>query len=298
MQCNGTVISGPNATDQPVVVGQQIVLTTPALPAGITATSTTWTVGGPNIGGYNPGDGNDSVLQTTLNQPSLTTYWINTGSAIPVTYQYCVNIPGVGNQCSLPSTATFDVSGPTVSMGTETSAVSVGLTPIELGFFVPPNTSGIVFNAIATQPDIPGLLIFVQLIDEYTGQYTSSNNCPAFNYGIGVDSQFPYDQSPVGATTYSTNDSPGIPLYSNDSAATANFEARMFLMWQPNTSSSIPVPMGYVTWNWSGEADQISNAWSVNSGSVVASSNPSFVSTTQFPTWDSAVIITAPPSCH
>jgi hypothetical protein len=73
-------------------------------------------------------------------------------------------------------------------------------------------------------------------------------------------------------------------------------------MWQADTPSSIPVPIGYVPWAWSAEADNNSGVWSVNTGSVNVSSNPQIIPntgdpTTDFPTWSSAVVISAIP-CH
>lgn len=44
------------------------------------------------------------------------------------------------------------------------------------------------------------------------------------------------------------DDSPGMPLFSNDTEASESFSATMYLMWQPNLSNSIPVPLGSVTW--------------------------------------------------
>lgn len=262
--------------------------------------------GGTNIGGYPATTASATVTPTTLTDPSLTTYWVEAGTNIPVSFQYCVSIQGAStaNQCSLPANASFNVTGPAVSLDTTTSDVSVGLTPLSFGFFVPPDTSGIIFSATATQPDVPGSLIFVQLVDGYTGQYFGGNNCAPFDYGTGLDVMNPssgiiyYDQSPVGATDYSTNDSPSIPLFSDDSEATADFVARMYLLWQPDIPSSIPVPIGFVPWSWEGEAEQSSNIWSVIPKSVVASSNPTLVPTTYLPTWSSFVTIPLTPPCH
>ena len=60
----------------------------------------------------------DNWTPTTLNQPSLTTYWLYPNSSVPVTYQYCVNIQGANPvlQCSLPANATFNVTGPTAQI--------------------------------------------------------------------------------------------------------------------------------------------------------------------------------------
>ncbi len=122
LNCTQDVISttdGSNPPVQSVVVGQPITLTTnPNLPATVKPYKTTWTVGGTSIGGFPiaPDFSSATVTKTVLNKASLNSYWVYPLDGIPVSYTYCVNIPGVGNQCSEKASAIFNVSGPTATI--------------------------------------------------------------------------------------------------------------------------------------------------------------------------------------
>jgi hypothetical protein len=50
------------------------------------------------------------------------------------------------------------------------------------------------------------------------------------------------------------NDTPGLYLPAAATLVTRNFTANTFLMWQSSTTNSIPVPLGYRTWNFYGSA--------------------------------------------
>jgi hypothetical protein len=321
---NGNLISGINATTQNVVVGQQIALTTitPATTAydGPTLTPT-WTVGGTNIGGYPASTSGASVTPTTLNQTSLTTYWPYAGTNIPVTYYYCANIQGANPvlQCSLPATANFDVIGPTggsISFTPFAPAVTIanlttctdpsgtypggpymiyatGVTGQACPGQSNKTVDGISFNfPTGYTNDSNGIYSLVQLInsDTITGEAVSS-------YGTGLDTEYPYGWPPSG-------DSPKVYLQSTATSVTRTFSANMFLMWQSTTANSIPVPLGYQTWGFSGTATCSSNCgtasnWTATTNGTpgpVGSFTPSSASQTQvvnttlvdgYPTWTS-----------
>jgi hypothetical protein len=119
MNCTQPVISTDDGTDPPlqnVVVGQQVALTTPDLPSGMTATKMTWTADGTRIAGYAPTTASASVQElkdNDLKKANVTFYWVYPENPIEVAYEYCVDIPGVGNQCSEEAKAEFEVDGPT-----------------------------------------------------------------------------------------------------------------------------------------------------------------------------------------
>jgi hypothetical protein len=278
IQWNGNTISTTDGTTPPTqnaVVGQQIVLTTPALPAGIITTNTTWTVNGTNIGGYTPGDGANSVTQTMLNNTNVTTYWANSGSAIPVTYQYSANIEGADpvNQSSLPANATFNVTGPT----------EVTVTPSGQTFFISGNPQamvwGIQFDATATSPNSnAGVYTWVQLVQSLneTG-YLNDGTQITCTGGPGLDTVYPY------VTGLYAEDGPTSPLDStlqNAENDVANYQ--MYLMWNPQTSGSIPVPLGSIGWSTSGNVvwNSSSNTWTKVSGGTTfgtfTTSSPSY----------------------
>ena len=112
--------------------------------------------------------------------------------------------------------------------------------------------------------------------------------------GLGLDKSYPYGEGT------SEEDGPSVPLNPdwNEIEVTDTTQFQMYLMWQPNTPSSIPAPIGVVSWNWSGGAVQIFGIWSVMPNSVVASSNPNLVLTADLPTWGSHVEIPNTPPCH
>jgi hypothetical protein len=203
MQCNGQTVSGANATAQPAVVGQTIALAaTPTLadveilPVSLDFSSTTWTVGGTNIGSrvLGPEDslGNPTsatASSTVLTNTVLNTYWLYPKSGVPVSYMYCVSIPGVGNQCS-PTTANskFNVAGPTAKITTSLNSASTPpatgawwVSPsatcgtsqylafgiLESGCVLSPEEYGIVFEAtdVENVPTGGGTFSWLQLID-------------------------------------------------------------------------------------------------------------------------------------
>jgi len=168
-----------------------------------------------------------------------------------------------------------------------------------MGMFLPPSTPGIVFNASLQQPQAAqGTIVFVQNLNQYNYQYTTTGGCQLQSYGPGIDGGYPIDQSPVGATTYSTNDSPGIPLYTNATEGTASFSATMFLMWQPSLTSYpvIPVPLGSINWQWSGDALQNGGTWAFKQppGSPIVSL---FTPSTAYPPNGNIVTISTTPPC-
>lgn len=309
-------ITGPNAQlpNPSAVVGQQILLTTTptadtlaTLPIPLAFSNnpsqTSWQVAGTAVGGYpsvpttplTSGSGSLTPLSSTCsNSPTCTLYWVSTGNPLTVRYTYTLT----NGQTSQPVSATFNVQGPSaISLTTPTiSPVSIGFQNPQMGMFVPPSTSGIVFNASLTQPQATqGTIIFVQYLNQFNYQYTTSPSCAPITLAPGVDFAYPYDESQVGATTYSTNDSPDIPLYTNATEATASFNATMYLMWQPNLTSYpvIPVPLGYITWYWSGDAVQSGGTWSFKETPESPVASTFTASSSYPPNW---IITSVPPN--
>lgn len=314
------IIAGTDTTlsDPSAVVGQQIYLTTTptaqnlaVLPIPLAFSNNPsqnpWQITGTAIGGYPTAPSmsitSGSVSLTPLsstcsNSSTCTLYWVSAGTSLTASYHYTL----ANGQNSATVTGTFNVEGPSaISLTTPTiSPVSIGLSPLYMGMFVPPDTPGIVFNATLQQPEsVQGTIVFVQNLNEYNYQYTTSGGCPLQSYGPGIDTGYPYDESPVGATTYSTNDSPRVPLYTNATEVTASFNATMFLMWQPSLPSTpvIPVPLGSITWQWSGDAEQNGGTWSFAQppGSPTAST---FTPSTSYPPNGNIVTISSTPPCN
>jgi hypothetical protein len=65
-----------------------------------------------------------------------------------------------------------------------------------------------------------------------------------------------------------------------------SFSAKMYAMWDPNLPNSIPVPLGYVQWNFTGDAtiaNASTNQWVLKSSS--AGSNNTFTQSSSYPQW-------------
>jgi len=248
------------------------------LPLSVTVPSPpTWTIGGANgtnVGGYNPSTASASVAETTLTGPTLTTYWVYPGT-FQVTYTSCIE-----SQTASPAlyecptaTATFEVSGPNGPNATGTmtfSPFSPSVSIADLDSCTDSNgvfwragpylayaqnysgtpcpgqgfmeTFGISFNSpTGYQNTSGGNFVLVQLIgsDVVTGGCCTQ---PA-----GLDTKYPYGLPP-------SNDNPITYLPPTITNASRTFTANMFLMWQSTTTGSIPVPVGYQNWGFSGTA--------------------------------------------
>lgn len=328
---NGNPISTTDGSQPPVqnvVAGQQIALTTtmplttyydgPSIPQP-------WTVGGTNIGGYPASTAGASVTPTTLNQPSLTTYWPYAGTNA-VTFQYCVNIQGANpvNQCSLPATAKFTVTGPTGSAIATTQSVMVTPQQIPLcdgttttaqllvfganigpGTCAPGNTGGIAIKGnygitIASPVSSSnGSLEWIQVItaNQFTETSPGASTPTSYDCGEGLDNGLPYPNTQTINGALTAFDVPTQGLVAPYIGYSKTFNAVTYLMWQSDIPGSILVPLGYVPWNWSGAAGQnvATQTWSLGAGATW-SVNPSFVissdsdSTTHgYPTWTALI---------
>ncbi len=319
LNCTQDVISttdGSNPPVQSVVVGQPIILTTnPNLPATITPYKTTWTVEGTSIGGYAPTTASATVTKTVLNKASLNSYWVYPLNGINVTYTYCVNIPGVGNQCSEEANAIFDVYGPTATITPSPNSWSVVPpmscpTTVQLLYFgypdptsgcsVTPLVKGISFSAaLSNMPAINGSVVsgtaeWIQLItkDTLSGTLLSGGKVGPTSQGVGLDKTYPYPPNDLyNVVTTATSDSPDNSLNPLLTRETRRFKADMYYLWKPQISGSIFVPLGYVEWGTSGTGVQHtkdSPPWSLaSSGPTTAVFKPSSDTGTThgFPTW-------------
>lgn len=302
----GSMVTGT----QSVVVGQQIALTSgpePTLPnciyfynttTGATTYTPQWgTPTGTAVGGYSATVASGSVTSLSsisTSAPSYTYYWITQGNSLQETLTYYYAGGGAGAN-SPPATATFNVSAPnSPSVTSPTQNVVIGPAPnLEFGLFES-GGMGIAFTGTANQTS-GGNLSFVQLINYYDVQYFNGDTC-IFSVGTGLDNTYPYPSN-GGGSTISTDDSPSIGLYSNDTEATVSFGAIMYFMWQSNTPNSIPVPLGSVSWQWTGDAVNNGSLWALNPNSNNTGSSNGFVASNAYPEWSTHVTNGVPP-CH
>jgi hypothetical protein len=281
--CTQDVISTTDSSDPPpqdAVVGQKIALNAnPNLPAAFTPIDTKWTVDGTKIAGYNPTTGPTDVTPlkpADLKKSAITFYWVypNNASpvAIPVTYSYCVNIPGASpvKQCSLTAKASFNLSGPGDQQMTTDAYDRLNVDMLidknncatiqddsdpylEYG-----NISGFEFPCLGTTtgnpqgiiftppPSSSGSYSFVQLISKDTTTYTFGKNvlsCPTIP---GLDDRYPYPLAPPNFDK--TWDYPGVKLVPSESKVSRTFKATMYLLWKSSKTGAIPVPIGSQNW--------------------------------------------------
>ena len=292
---NGTKMNisrtdGSTPPTQNAFVGQKIFLTT-ATPAKTNydgnPVSQTWTVGGTRIKNYVPTTASASVTEladTDLKNNEATFYWVYPGSAIPVTYQYCVNIQGASTdgQCSLPANAAFTISGGGTMSNTPYNQLTVDQL-IPCGSVQPPLGSaqapfvvygnitgwgcsalypGSTFGMTFTPSGAPsgGKYSYVQLINSDNPTSTQGNTSSGCTYTQGVDKAYPYLGFIPGNPPLAV-DAPNDGLI-NGWVETRTFNATMFLLWTPPVTNSIPVPIGYQNWGFSGGAQQdITGTW-------------------------------------
>jgi hypothetical protein len=201
---------------------------------------------------------------------------------------------------------TFNVAGPstiTVQTFPATSVVINSGPQMQLGS--PPSSLGILFEATAVQP--PGgysssNFEWIQLITNDSTVFTiPSGSCTA-STGTGLDNTYPYEAI-VSGSPGEAYDSPFVGLPATATNAAWSFGATMFLMWNPNTRGSIPVPLGYIPWSVTSDAKPNSGAtygWSVQTGAVINPSSTTFGAFTEsstFPTWSTRVV-NGPINCH
>ena len=297
---SGETISGASA--QTAVVGQTINLSSvapsasalAALPVPVVFSSNAWTVGGTNIGGYtvvppteeDPTTSSATVNPTVLTESDLKTYWTAASTKTPVNYQYCVNIPGLGNTCSPPAKATFNISAPTrVTVSTSHKTFSaIDYPPEKLDWEIN-------FNAQATSPSgYTGVYSWVQIVtsakDVENFQDGSSKTCtggPALDVGENA----PYYPYAEGLTT---NDLPSDELnLPNETGVNDNREFQMYFLWNPQSdANSIPVPLGNITWSAIGQIayNFNTNTWGEESGNTTAAN---FATSSSFPLWQTGI---------
>jgi hypothetical protein len=289
IQWKGKEISGDNAKEKSVIVGQPVELTTtPAtLPGGFTISQSTWDIDGTTIKKYTGDDSGITLEDTDLNTQNTTFYWLYPDDPLNVTYEYCATDPSSNQMCTSPQAkATFKATRPTISMDTwDSDEASIehldvcdpktgkrlegedGTAPyLGYGYYTGPGPSckgdqrpnpvGIKFTASGSPAD--GKYWFVQVIlsDSRTYTYPAGGSYTGGPFS-GLDGGYPYDALITPAIA---QDGPEMPLSLGYATGSRAFHAKMYLLWQPGklsqaTAPSIPVPIGYQEWQFGATAD-------------------------------------------
>ena len=217
---------------------------------------------------YGTVSGDFSMTYTYLlsnNQSASATVSINVDGPSGVTLSV-VQIPG------FDSTAIVTTRGNLPNMLNESPIA--GSTQPGIKFQADPNQTAYF------PPSNPGLYSWVQLVDHLktetrgpTGLSPVVDSIADAGAGSQLDGTYPYgtlgDGTAVGTVTSNgapnntAVDNPGVFLFSAEVAHAQN--STMFLMWTPNVAGAcndgtdpspcaVPVPLGSISWQWSGDA--------------------------------------------
>lgn len=284
-------------TTQSALVGQQIALSA-SLPAGATLAKqpwSPWSAEGLTVGGFKiaplvfyPLTG--SPVKADFTGDSTSFYWIAPGY-----FQVTLSATLSNNQPILAKAA-FNIDGPALpKVISEASHVAIEDGPVlSFGNAEP----GMAFKASAEVPTaVNGSFVWIQLINKdvvvLIGQDGSNKTCNLV-IETALDNTFPYAYGDSAA------DSPAWPLDSTDTRVTRTFAARMYLLWNPalpsgctlpatsreGTCTSIPVPLGYLDWQFNGGAQaRPSGNWTPSGPDCSKGCSSTFQSSTQFPLW-------------
>jgi hypothetical protein len=344
---NGTNITDTaDSSPTQVVVGQQIYLSISLAngddPSTI-ATSIDWTVPGIVIRDFSVSSDHTSaqvVPLTQTEQPTIVFFWVSTGgnatASYTVQYTYCVD---VNMESCATATASFVVSGPTNAAMTATPGPAELFNYSENGdpseptmLFGDETNPGMTFTAQMTFSDaIPQedqSAMFVQLMNfdnfKNIGQSGVITSCTGPANAPALDSRYPMPN----VTSMSADDVPLAGMVDDNGLGYAEskryFSATTYLMFPPpstpcnsslGVSCYVPVPLGYTTWNYGGDAIntlQVQNvpnkgattinntSYVLNSCSGCTSSSPEFVPSSPtaptygYPTWTAKSVICDP----
>jgi hypothetical protein len=291
----GAVVSGTSPTK---IVGQKNELLVRSRPAGHTLTNIRWTVTAETVKNYtqSTSTGTRTDLSTAdLQGTNLDFYWISGGSK---SVQVTADVDGAPQSTSV----TYNVLAPTgVSMTSVTGTVAASnpgfpTSGLELhyGTNVKP---GIQWTLTATAPPGGG--------GEIAGTQTANPpHTRTTNAGVVesrktggnflLDNSLPYAPSvPIAAgasATWTSDDTPGIPLTSNLRSVTGTFQGRLYFMYRPSGTDSIWVTLARLDWGWAGTTTRVGapastgNRWTPPTA-VSDTPNPSGSASTELPTW-------------
>lgn len=266
------MFSGTNIVGNPqtVVVGQQIALTgAQSLPVCMTLASMQWTTPtGTTVGGFSGSAASGAVTVTPANPttPDYTFYWVSStsqSSTYQTTYQYTMQAAGQ-TVTSRKVAGVFIVTGPP-SVTASTSGNSAGISPDQSEM-----AWGIKFEA--SDQTVSGLT-WLQFVSSDSLTYKFADGGQAVCSGpAGFDAGANGDQYPY-ASGSTTEDSPADPLNSNldEIEAIGSIQFQMYLLWNPGVgNSSIPVPLGSISWSAAGDAtfNSSTQQWTLKPGAV------------------------------
>lgn len=143
---------------------------------------------------------------------------------------------------------------------------------------------GIQINANAVSPSTDsGTFEWAQIATKdvetaTAGSTTTTGACTV----PALDTRFP------ATTGKNFGDYPSLSLVSSNSKETWSLALTTYFMWDPMLTSSIPVPLGSVSWQAFGDATQSNSTWTVNQSDSSASAG-GFQAGPSFQNWKNVV---------
>ena len=298
----GTIVSG---TTQNKIVGQKVELSVRSKPAGHTVTNIRWTISG-TAPGTRPASSVKSyamalaktdlpvLLQNAdLQGQALDFFWVTVHGEGAQTVGVQADVDGAPKQAQVA----FNVSCPTLDSFTSvTGPIDIG-TPWsaqrELYCGTPANP-GINYTGKMTPPaGGAGEMKFTQILQAAITRTPTAGPRQTWtipDWWLDIDDPYaahgPFAVTASTQATQSDNDSPGSPLQAGFTNNMVTMSFKLYLLYKPAGADSIWVPLGLLSWGWSGEA-RSTNAgatWTKISGAH-ATANPTGAKSAEFPAW-------------
>jgi hypothetical protein len=282
-------------------VGQNIPFSLTALPDGVSATNSQWTLGGTyvneKIPAPNANSSDDYIDDSDLLKNIFITncWWVSGGDPYK---EYNANL-----ECDLTFTngnalehaniaGKFWMTKPNIVwLGIVSGSVAVDTNYNQPGIWLhfgnPSTIPGMTFFFLASIHNWSlGTYSEIQLVDLNNITHCQLNGQSIHQSGVGLDGV-------LGSTNFADSfshstiyfDSPGEPCRSGDSQVSDSSSYRTFLMFQPSGSGGISVPLKLIGWNWSGIAEFNTNNNSWTGTGTAPAPSPNGTDTTQFPVW-------------
>ena len=287
---------GNDVTDksQDTIVGKRISLTGVLEGAdGLTSGVPIWSIPGKVIKDWIAGT---YVLPYTIHLNPWDLYgqtiyfsWVNDGSKNVQAKVF------VGDQeLEVNAATTFNVLKPSAAIQVRTGTPTITDQSstngsIELSYgIVSPARAGVKFTgAVTIPPGFSGITQWVQVASpSRTRTRDGVTECIS---GTGLDSTYPYPSllQPPDPLNPVTEDAPSTPLTNNITQAIVNDTFQMWLMFKPDGSGSVWVPLKIINWGWNAQATRTGTFWDVNVDRPQFTPNtPSVSDTEAYPDWN------------
>jgi len=228
-----------------------------------------------------------------LQSQTLDFHWVEGPSRV-------VSVTAQARGCNLTASVTFTIRRPTLDeFSSRTGPIDIGSPWGGLEMYCgTPASNGLNYKAKVTPPvDGAGHVKFTQILqallekDIPSGATVTTQSWSIPAWWLDIDD--PYANHGPHAVTASTqititdNDSPGCPLGPGMvRGEVRHMRFRLYVMYKPSGADSIWVPIGKLTWGWSGKASSTDGGttWRKDSGAHDAT-NPSGALTREFAEW-------------